>query len=81
MLLYSATSTAVGSAFVIMLELKKISFISPHPSYLQLGSSKKKRFRAYQVFFSGHEVMRQISDAWLTGTPLSNDIFREKIEK
>ena len=72
------------SSFCHNAGIREISFIRPHPAYLALGGSKAQRFNAYQALFNGHidaEVMTQISDAWQTGTPLGNDIFRDKVEK
>jgi putative transposase len=63
---------------------KRISFISPHRLYQQLGICEKDRQQAYRFFFKGHiEEMdlKRIRESWQTGTPLGNDFFREKIER
>lgn len=54
-----------------------------HPRYLALGNSLQARAEAYKALFRHHvdpDSLKNIRDAWLTGTPLGNDYFREKIE-
>jgi putative transposase len=63
---------------------RQISFIKPHPIYCALGRDKQDRYDAYQKLFEGHidkEDMQRIRDSWQTGTPLGNDLFRDKIER
>jgi putative transposase len=63
---------------------QRISFIKPHPIYSALGRDKRERCDAYLKLFEGHidkEDMKRIRESWQTGTPLGNDLFRDKIEK
>ncbi len=63
--------------------IRKIRFVQNHPVYTSLATYDEGRFEAYKELFRSQldlEVMKQISDAWLTGTPLGNDYFREKVE-
>lgn len=51
--------------------------------YLSLGADKRERVIAYQALFSTEldkESMKKIGDAWITGTPLGSDVFKEQIE-
>ena len=62
---------------------RKISFVCGHPVYMSLGKSDKNRHAAYHELFNGHidpGLVKQIADAWQTGTPLGNQLFRDKIE-
>lgn len=61
-----------------------ISFVKPHPVYNGLGCDRSERIAAYQELFSSclePEDVKRIRESWKTGTPLGNDMFREKIEK
>ncbi len=61
---------------------REISFIAAHQIYDGLGNSKKERAHAYEGLFRGHLVkdeVKRIRDAWQTGTPLGNDVYRQKI--
>jgi len=63
--------------------LRAISFVRYHSVYISLAGNDKARFETYKELFRSQldqEVMKQIADAWLTGTPLGNDYFREKVE-
>ncbi len=63
--------------------LRAISFVRYHSVYISLAGSDEARFETYKELFRSQldqEVMKQIADAWLTGTPLGNDYFREKVE-
>jgi len=56
--------------------------ITPHPLYLALADSGEPRREAYRELFRSHldpDVIRHISAATETGTPLGNDRFREQI--
>lgn len=58
--------------------------LTPHPLYLALGRGPVTRQTAYRELFRVHldaEALRDIRDAWLSGTPLGNDHFKEKIER
>ena len=63
---------------------RQISFITPHPLFNSLGRDKQERYDAYQKLFEGHidqEDMKRIRESWQTGTPLGNDLFRDKVEE
>ena len=71
------------SSFCHNTGLRVIKLIGPHPVYLTLGRSGKERHAAYKALFHSHlgsDRVQQITDAWLTGTPLGSDYFREKVE-
>ena len=71
------------SSFCHNIGAKPISFITPHAIYLRLGKDDKDRHRAYESLFAGdidQADMKNIRDAWQTGTPLGNDYFRGKVE-
>ena len=71
------------SSFCHNTGLRAIKLISPHPVYLTLGRSDKERHAAYAALFHSHlggGRVQQITAAWLTGTPLGSDYFREKVE-
>ena len=62
---------------------RKISFVRGHPVYMSLGKSDKARYEAYRELFKGYidpGLIKQIADAWQTGTPLGNQLFLDKIE-
>jgi putative transposase len=66
--------------------LRKPRFFLPDvPVHIvQRGRSRAQRCEAYRELFKAHvddQALKAIRDAWQTGTPLGNDIFREKIEK
>jgi putative transposase len=59
------------------------ALVTPHALYKALGKNRESRVMAYQALFPTHlgeQVLNKIRAAWQTGTPLGNDIFREKIE-
>ncbi len=56
--------------------------VQPHPLYLSLGRTRQQRQTAYQALFKSHieqETLNTIRSAWITGTPLGNDYFQQKI--
>lgn len=58
--------------------------IDPHPVYLSLGRSAKRRREAYRALFHQSlepKLLDDIRAGWQTGTPLGNDRFRQQIEK
>lgn len=58
--------------------------LTPHPLYLALGRGPVTRQTAYRELFRAHldaDALRDIRDAWQSGTPLGNDHFKEKIER
>jgi REP-associated tyrosine transposase len=62
---------------------REISFVRGHPVYVSLGKSEEHRYEVYRELFNGHidpSAIKQIADAWQTGTPLGNQLFRDKIE-
>jgi len=61
---------------------KDDALIRPHPLYLALGRTKKKRVEAYRALFSAHidDDLADIRASLQTGTPLGNEFFRKKIE-
>ncbi len=57
--------------------------LATHPLYLKLGKTESDRLLAYKALFKAHieeEDLRDIRASWQTGTPLGNDLFRERIE-
>ncbi|MFD2231218.1 transposase [Alkalimarinus sediminis] len=71
------------SSFCHNTGVQNIKLIDSHSIYELLGVDKVSRTKAYQALFESHldkDSMKKISDAWLTGTPLGNDYFREMIE-
>ncbi len=76
-------STYRWSSYRVNGQGARTDLIQPHPHYLQLGSSVKKRLEAYRELFKEHidsNQLKNIRAAWQTGTPLGNDYFREMIE-
>ena len=72
------------SSFCHNIGERHISFIRSHEIYNALGGNEKERYQAYQSLFYGHidaDDIQRIREAWQTGTPLGNDLFREKIER
>lgn len=62
---------------------KANALITPHPLYLGLGKTSNARLKAYKGLFKGHvdkNDLKDIRNAWQTGTPLGNDAFKRKIE-
>lgn len=61
------------------------SFITPHAEYRALGRTAASRHAAYKALFNAHvddpRELNEIRAAWQTGTPLGNDLFKEKIER
>jgi len=63
---------------------RDLKLINSHPIYDSLGVDKESRVKAYQELFNyqiDQTAMKKISDAWLTGTPLGNEHFRQMIEE
>lgn len=63
---------------------KEDDAITPHPLYKKLGRTLSERLEAYKMLFKTHldgEDLMEIRDALQTGTPLGNDLFKEKVEK
>ena len=57
---------------------------SPHQEYLDLGTSKPQRLKAYQQLFSnelGTEQITNIRNTLNTGLALGNDRFRAEVER
>jgi putative transposase len=62
---------------------KPNELITPHPLYLKLGRSKKKRADSYKQNFKipiDPAELIDIRQAWQTGTPLGNELFKQNIE-
>jgi putative transposase len=61
------------------------SLITQHAEYRALGRTAAGRYAAYKALFNAHvddpRELNEIRAAWQTGTPLGNDLFREKIER
>lgn len=71
------------SSFVHNAGVREIGFVRFHPLYMALGENALERVQAYRALFRSHldsETMKNITEAWLSGTPLGNDYFREKVE-
>ena len=63
---------------------KPNNLITPHRLYTQLGRTKKNRQEAYKSLFKAYidtKEIEAINAAWLTGTPLGNERFKQEIEK
>jgi putative transposase len=72
------------SSFCHNAGIRDLKLIEYHAVYESLGVDKMSRAKAYKELFSGHldkASMKKIADAWLTGTPLGNDYFRQMIEE
>jgi putative transposase len=72
------------SSFCHNVGIREISFITMHPIYKTLGACSQNRHHAYAELFRydlDKADMKKIRDASQTGTPLGNDLFREKLEK
>ena len=62
---------------------KTISFIVEHPIYRGLGKDSESRQRAYRHLFESslsEKSVKQITQAWLSGTPLGSEKFCERVE-
>ncbi len=71
------------SSFCHNAGLREISFITQHEVYFGLGKTGEERIQAYTSLFDGYidaEKLKNIGEAWQTGTPLGSDMFREKVE-
>ena len=58
--------------------------LTPHALYTALGRSNPQRQTAYQALFKvqvDSDTLTSIRAAWQTGTPLGNDVFKEKVER
>ena len=63
---------------------KADNLITPHPLYNKQGKTGADRKEAYRLLFKtqlDEEELTEIRDALQTGTPLGNELFKEKIEK
>ncbi len=63
---------------------KEDQLLIEHPLYTSLGRTKTRRCEAYKALFRVHldeEQLKDIREAWQTGTPLGNAYFKEKIER
>ena len=72
------------SSFCHNIGQRQISFITPHDVYESLGRDVGARCEAYAKLFDADidaKDLKRIREAWQTGTPLGNDLFREKIER
>lgn len=61
----------------------KNGLIKHHPLFQHLGSTEVSRQKAYKALFQAHVgqvEFENIRAAWQTGTPLGNEVFREKVE-
>jgi len=61
----------------------KDELVVPHGLYQKLGSTDVARQSAYKALFNVHiddNELKDIRNAWQTGTPLGNDYFRQKVE-
>ncbi len=71
------------SSFCHNAGLKVIKLIKRHQIYQGLANDDLERVKAYLAFFKSEledEAMKKINDAWLTGTPLGSDYFKDMIE-
>lgn len=71
------------SSFAHNAGIRAIKLIRPHRVYETLGQEEKSRAKAYQELFRTEldaESKKKINDAWLTGTPLGNEFFKEMVE-
>lgn len=62
---------------------KEGDLISPHALYQALGKTRPVRLETYKALFKAHldkGVLDELRSALQTGTPLGNDLFRQKIE-
>lgn len=61
------------------------TWVTPHAEYRALGRTATSRQEAYRALFKAHVddpvELNVIKAAWQTGTPLGNDLFKEKIER
>ena len=72
------------SSFCHNAGIRTMNFLSPHAIYQALGTCEEARQEAYQLLYQGHlgeADLKRIREAWQTGTPLGNDLFREKVER
>jgi putative transposase len=63
---------------------KADDLVTPHPLYDALGATQAARLSAYKALFKvqlDRGVLDEIRSAWLTGTPLGNDRFKEEVER
>jgi putative transposase len=63
---------------------KEIKLITPHPTYLSLGSDNGKRKSAYQALFNEqipHLSIKEIRDATNKAWVLGNNRFKQQIEQ
>jgi len=59
------------------------SRITPHPIYMRLGKTDDERLNVYRHLFETQlyvDDLASIRGAWQTGTPLGDDVFKQKIE-
>jgi REP-associated tyrosine transposase len=65
-------------------EGKNLKLVTCHPIYNDLGSTKKERLKSYRELFKAHinpDEIKIIQSALQTGTPLGNEMFKEKVER
>lgn len=63
---------------------KNNPLILPHALYQSLGKTKHERCESYKSVFKAHidpDDLKDIRASLQTGTPLGNELFKEKIEK
>ena len=61
------------------------ALIIPHAEYRGLGRTAASRHESYRALFKAHvddpKELGEIRAAWQTGTPLGNELFKDKIER
>ena len=70
------------SSFAHHAGTRKISMIRTHPLYDAMGETPNARSDAYLALFKSaldSAAMKKIKDAWITGTPLGNDYFKQMV--
>ena len=63
---------------------KEDPLITPRPEYTALGRTMAIRTEQYRALFKAeveNKLLTEIRNAWQTGTPLGNDLFKGKIER
>jgi len=62
---------------------KKVSFWSPHPAYMNLGTEESNRLKAYRELFTAHvdaDELSMIRKATNKGLAIGNDRFKQQVE-
>jgi len=70
------------SSYRVNAQGKVDNTITPHSLYMKLGSTSSDRIAVYKALFKAHldgDDLMEIRDALQTGTPLGNEMFKEKI--